>query len=114
MGIPGAKSFHLIAPGYGNVAGVASGKANPYYARFATSGTTTVLADALAQAPSFFSLFIGGNDVLSYATSGGVGINQTGNLDPSTYGSNDITDPNVFANVYNALATNLTAMEQKG
>ncbi|MDR6845207.1 SGNH/GDSL hydrolase family protein [Flavobacterium granuli] len=114
LGIPGAKSFHLLAPGYGNVAGVASGKANPYYARFATSGSTTVLADALVQAPSFFSLFIGGNDVLSYATSGGIGVNQTGNLDPSTYGGNDITDPNVFANVYNALATNLTASGAKG
>ena len=114
LGIPGAKSYHLLAAGYGNAAGVASGKANPYYARFATSGTTTVLADALAQNPTFFSLFIGGNDVLGYATSGGVGVNQTGNLDPSTYGGNDITDPNVFANVYNALATNLTAKGAKG
>lgn len=114
LGIPGAKSYHLVAPGYGNVAGVASGKANPYYARFAGSATTTVLADALVQAPTFFSLFIGGNDVLGYATSGGVGVNQTGNLDPSTYGGNDITDPNVFANVYNALITNLTANGAKG
>ena len=114
LGVPGAKSFHLVAPGYGNVAGVASGKSNPYYARFATSGTTTVLADALAQNPTFFSLFIGGNDVLAYATSGGIGVNQTGNLDPSTYGGNDITDPNVFANVYNSLATNLTAKGAKG
>ncbi|MBW4361126.1 SGNH/GDSL hydrolase family protein [Flavobacterium taihuense] len=114
LGIPGAKSYHLIAAGYGNTAGVAIGKANPYYARFATSGTTTVLADALVQAPSFFSLFIGGNDVLGYATSGGIGVNQTGNLDPSTYGANDITDPNVFANVYSALATNLTATGAKG
>jgi lysophospholipase L1-like esterase len=114
LGIPGAKSYHLLAAGYGNVAGVASGKANPYYARFATSGSTTVLADALAQAPTFFSLFIGGNDVLGYATSGGIGVNQTGNLDPSTYGGNDITDPNVFANVYGALATNLTANGAKG
>jgi lysophospholipase L1-like esterase len=114
LGVPGAKSFHLIASGYGNVAGVASGKANPYYARFASSGTATVLADALTQAPTFFSLFIGGNDVLGYATSGGVGVNQTGNLDPSTYGSNDITDPNVFANVYNGLVTNLTAKGAKG
>ncbi|HKO75896.1 MAG TPA: hypothetical protein VJU52_01685 [Flavobacterium sp.] len=114
LGIPGAKSYHLVAPGYGNVAGVASGKANPYFARFASSGTTTVLADALTQAPTFFSLFIGGNDVLGYATSGGIGVNQTGNFDPSTYGSNDITDPNVFANVYNALAANLTAKGAKG
>ncbi len=28
------------------------------------------------------------------------GVDQTGNLDPSTYGGNDITDPNVFASVY--------------
>nr|WP_315151581.1 SGNH/GDSL hydrolase family protein [uncultured Flavobacterium sp.] len=114
LGIPGAKSYHLVAPGYGNAAGVASGKANPYYARFASSGTATVLADALTQVPTFFSLFIGGNDVLGFATSGGVGVNQTGNLDPATYGSNDITDPNVFANVYNGLVTNLTANGAKG
>ena len=114
LGIPGAKGYHLVAPGYGNVAGVATGKANPYYARFAVTTNTTVLADALAQAPTFFSLFIGGNDVLGYATSGGIGINQTGNLDPSTYGGNDITDPNVFASVYNGLITNLTANGAKG
>ena len=29
MGVPGAKSFHLSAPGYGNAAGIASGAANP-------------------------------------------------------------------------------------
>ncbi|WP_035668834.1 SGNH/GDSL hydrolase family protein [Flavobacterium sp. 83] len=114
LGIPGAKSYHLVAPGYGNVAGVASGKANPYFARFATSSGTTVLADALVQAPTFFSLWIGGNDVLGYATSGGVGVNQTGNLDPATYGGNDITDPNVFASVYSSLVTNLTANGAKG
>lgn len=114
LGIPGAKSYHLVASGYGNTAGVASGKANPYFARFSSSATTTVLADALAQSPSFFTLFIGGNDVLAYATSGGIGVNQTGNMDPSTYGSNDITDPNVFANVYGSLATSLTANGAKG
>ncbi len=114
LGIPGAKSYHLVASGYGNVAGVAGGLANPYYARFSTSATSTVLADAIAQTPTFFSLWIGGNDVLGYATSGGVGVNQTGNLTPSTYGSNDITDPTVFASVYNTLVTNLTANGAKG
>ena len=100
MGIPGAKSFHLAAPGYGNVAGVPTGAANPYFARIATSANATVIADAASQSPSFFSLWIGNNDILSYATSGGVGVDQTGNIDPSTYGPNDITDPNVFASVY--------------
>jgi lysophospholipase L1-like esterase len=114
MGVPGAKSFHLIAPGYGNVAGVAGGTANPYFARFATASGTTILGDALAQAPTFFSLWIGANDVLAYAVAGGSGKNQTGNLNPGTYGANDITDPNVFANVYSGLVTNLTTNGAKG
>jgi len=97
MGVPGAKSFHLVANGYGNMAGLASGTANPYFVRFASSSTASVLDDAKAQNPTFFSLWIGNNDVLSYATSGGVGTNQTGNTNPSTYSSNDITDPNVLA-----------------
>jgi len=114
MGVPGAKSFHLVAPGYGNVAGVATGLANPYFARFASSPTTTILQDAVAQNPTFFSLWIGNNDVLSYATSGGTGVNQAGNLNPATYGSNDITDPNVFATVYETMINALTANGAKG
>ena len=114
LGTPGAKSFHLLAPGYGNIGGIAVGTANPYFVRFASSPQTTVLADAIAQNPTFFSLWIGNNDVLSYATSGGVGVDQTGNFDPSTYGSNDITDPTVFANVYSQLVTSLTGTGADG
>ncbi|WP_419869197.1 G-D-S-L family lipolytic protein [Chryseobacterium sp. CT-SW4] len=110
FGVPGAKSYHLIAPGYGNIAGVATGMANPYYVRFSTSATSTVVSDAAAQNPTFYSLWIGNNDVLGYATSGGTNsqtvggvttytpaVNQTGNLNPTTYGSSDISDPNVVA-----------------
>ncbi|WP_435578260.1 G-D-S-L family lipolytic protein [Gilvibacter sp.] len=100
MGIPGAKSFHLVAPGYGDVNGVLTGTANPYYARIATNASATVVGDAASLNPSFFSLWIGNNDILSYATSGGSGVDQLGNLDPTTYGPNDITDPNVFASVF--------------
>lgn len=114
MGVPGAKSFHLLAPGYGNIANLALGKANPYFIRFASSPNTTILADAVAQSPTFFSLWIGNNDVLSYATSGGTGVNQTGNFDATTYGGNDITDPNVFATVYSGLVAQLTANGAKG
>jgi len=106
MGVPGAKSFHLVTPGYGTL--------NPYFGRFASSATATVIGDAVAQDPSFFSLWIGGNDVLSYATSGGIGTNQTGNPNPATYGGNDITDPNVFAATYTALVDNLTTNGAKG
>jgi len=97
MGVPGAKSFHLIAPGYGNIQGVATGASNPYFVRMASNPNATMLADATAQGATFFSISeIGGNDVLSYATTGGSGVDQTGNFDPSTYGPNDITDPTVF------------------
>ncbi len=102
MGVPGAKSFHLLAPGYGNPAGIGS-YANPYFVRFASSPGTTVLADAAAQQPTFFSLWIGNNDVLSYATSGGIGSDQTGNADYTTYGSNDISDPTVVAGSIQAI-----------
>lgn len=107
MGVPGAKSFHLLAPGYGNPAGIASGTANPYFVRFASSVSTTVLADAAVQQPTFFSLWIGNNDVLSYATSGGVGVNQTGNTNPATYGGNDISDPQVVAGSIQAILETL-------
>lgn len=114
MGVPGAKSFHLLAPGYGNVAGVATGQANPYFARFASTPNATVIGDAIAQEPTFFSLWIGNNDVLSYATSGGDGVYQKDNLDPSTYGGNDITNPNVFAQVYTGLVSSLVATGADG
>lgn len=121
-GIPGAKSFHIVAPGYGSVAGVPTGLSNPYFARFSSSETTTVLADALTQTPTFFTLSeMGGNDVLGYALAGGAGVDQsptadnpTGNLDPSTYGSTDITNPLVFDNVLNSMVTALTANGAKG
>ena len=114
LGVPGAKSYHLIASGYGNVAGVSTGRANPYFVRFASSASTTVLADAVAQDPTFFSLWIGGNDILGYATSGGSGTNQTGNLNPATYASNDITDPTVFASAYSTIVNAMTAKGAKG
>lgn len=116
LGVPGAKSFHLLTPGYGNPGGLATTPptANPYFVRFASAPGTSIIADAVAQSPTFFSLWIGGNDVLSYASSGGVGVNQTGNPNPATYGTNDITDPAVFENAYNNLVNALTANGAKG
>lgn len=115
LGIPGAKSFHLLSPTYGNLAGVLSGTANPYYVRM-NSANVSLVANAVAQSPSFFSLWIGNNDVLSFATSGGVGVdhNSTGNTNPATYGSNDITNNNAFASVYSTLLDALTAGGAKG
>lgn len=95
MGVPGAKSFHLLVPGYGAL--------NPYFARHATTTSATVLGDAVSLNPTFFTNWIGANDVLAYATSGGSGVDRTGNPDFTQYGPNDITDPTLFAGVYNLI-----------
>ena len=119
FGAPGAKSFHLLASGYGNLAGVPLGLANPYFARMASSPAASVMGDALATNPTFFTLSeVGGNDVLGYALSGGSGIdrspNTADNLNPANYGGNDITNPNVFANVFSGIVAALTANGAKG
>lgn len=101
MGVPGAKSYHLLANGYGNPANLPLGLANPFFVRFATSGTTSVIADAVAQNPTFFSLWIGNNDVLGYATTGGDGT------DP-------ITPLATFTGAYDASVNALTANGAKG
>jgi len=114
MGVPGAKSFHLLAAGYGNAAGLATGQANPYFVRMATSPSASVLGDALSLNPTFFTNWIGANDVLSFATTGGIGVNQAGNINPATYGLNDITDPTAFAGAYTMIINQLTANGAKG
>lgn len=63
LGVPGAKSSHLLAAGYGTM--------NPYYGRFASAATNAVLDELQHKKPTFFSLWIGNNDVLSYALAGG-------------------------------------------
>jgi hypothetical protein len=105
-GVPGAKSFHLLSPSYGSAAGLSTGTANPYYVRFAPNGTTSVLAYAVSQTPTFFSLWIGNNDVLGYATSGGDGSNPiTPSAGPAGVG---------FDATYDALVNTLTATGAKG
>lgn len=116
MGVPGAKSFHLLAPGYGNLTGVELGTGNPYFVRHASDPTATVLGDAMSLNPTFFTNWIGSNDVLAYATSGGSGVdhNQSGNTNFATYGSNDITHSAAFAGVYSNIVNTLTSNGAKG
>lgn len=116
FGVPGARVFHLAAPNYGAVSGVLTGTANPYYARFSSSESSTVIADAAAANGTFFTLWIGNNDILGYATSGGAGVdnNELNNVDPSMQGSNSITNNNVFAGVYQQLVAGLVANGAKG
>ncbi len=108
LGVPGAKSFHLLAPGYGNLANFPAA-ANPYFIRMTgTTPNASVLEMAMAQSPTFFSLSeIGGQDVLGYALSGG-----ESNPDASNY--SPITPSAVFEASYTALVDGLTANGAKG
>lgn len=108
MGVPGAKSFHLLFDGYGNPANLALPVplANPYFVRMASSPSATMLNDALVQMPTFFSLWIGNNDVLGYATTGGDGTDPLTPLDgPPGVG---------FTNTYGALISLLTQTGAQG
>lgn len=103
MGVPGAKSFHLLFDGYGNPANLATATANPYFVRMASSPSATVLGDAMAQNPSFFTVSeISGNDVLGYALAGGdATIDQ-------------ITPQAMFDGAFGALITTLTSSGAQG
>lgn len=116
-GVPGAKTFHLIAPGYGSMANLLVGKANPYFVRTATSDETTIMADVMSLKPTFFTNWIGANDVLAYATSGGEGLDQNeqaSGMDVTQYGSNDITHVGVFKMAYEGIVNTLTSGGAKG
>lgn len=96
LGIPGARSFHLLNDQYGDPT-LEPGRFNPFYARFASvPGVSTALTDALSLSPTFFSLWIGGNDVLGYALAGGEGELQG-------TGGDDITPTNVFNQSYEGI-----------
>ncbi len=121
FGTPGAKIYHLLADGYGSVAGVPLELSNPYYARFSSSETSSIISDVVSAQPTFFTMIdAGGNDVLGYALAGGgffngeQAVNQEGNFDPSAYGTWDITDSNVFANAFGSVVTALTSTGAKG
>ncbi|OBX21394.1 hypothetical protein LX77_02132 [Gelidibacter algens] len=106
MGIPGAKSYHLLFDGYGNPINLATATANPYFIRMASTPSATVLGDAMSQSPTFFSLWIGNNDVLGYALTGGDGTNPITPLDgPQGVG---------FAQTYGAIVATLTSAGAQG
>jgi lysophospholipase L1-like esterase len=94
QGVPGAKLTDLSDPNY----------ANPYFARMRTPGQT-MLTLATDLDATFFSLWIGNNDVLGYATSGG---------DDGPTGPNGLTDAATFKTQYDAAVAALTANGAKG
>ncbi|MFT4061742.1 MAG: SGNH/GDSL hydrolase family protein [Edaphocola sp.] len=67
VGIPGIRCIDYTLTGYGML--------NPYATRFFSNPATQRAIDvALQPIPTFFTLWLGANDVLGYATSGGSGV----------------------------------------
>lgn len=101
LGVPAAKAIHMGVSGYGDPAGILAGTANPYFTRFASNpATASMIGDAIAQAPSFYVMWAGNNDVLLYATDGGVGVD-------GGYAYSDITNPAAFDFAYKELVGEL-------
>ncbi len=71
IGVPDLDITKINTPGYGNSAS-GTGNYNEFYSRITSDEINgTVLGDALAQNPTFFTVRLGEQDILNYATSGG-------------------------------------------
>ncbi len=100
VGVPGIRCIDYDFVGYGAL--------NPYSKRFFPSPTTnTAMEVALLKVPTFFSVWLGSNDVLGYATGGGVG-SENG------VAMGDISNPQVFEMTYNKLINKLVEFDAKG
>lgn len=95
-GVPGIKLNDADNPGYGN--------ANGYFERFFTNSSPTITTSyqdfVTSKSFTFFTNWLGNNDALGYATSGGAG--------------DVLTDKSVFITKYTALVNKLTATGAKG
>jgi len=108
LGVPGIKSFHLDNPEVANLSPT-NQLFNPFYYRFASAPqSSTILGDALLSDPTFFSLWLGNNDVLWYAINGGENAVQPG------MSQFDITPVDTFKNALQNAVVKLTATGAKG
>lgn len=72
LGVPGMRLIELPVNGYGTL--------NPFYTRFALDvATSSVLEQAITKQPSFITLWLGNNDVFTWASGGGVGPDAADN-----------------------------------
>ncbi len=108
LGVPGIRVKDITVNGYGS-----SPQANPYFYRMlgGKDANTSYLQMVSESNPTFFTSWLGNNDVLGYATSGGAfGIDGL----PGT-GINGLTDPDTeFKPSYDALMSALTSGGAKG
>lgn len=93
-GIPGLKLSEVFNTSVPNAS------SNPFFARMSSSANASVIDDAFASQPTFFSLFLGLEEVLEYAKSGGTNEHITPNI--------------LFASYYEQVLQIATANGSKG
>lgn len=94
LGVPGISVLASASGQYGAI--------NPYYERLLEPGevgTKPYVQEVVESDPTFFTLWLGNNDVLGYATKGGEPTNPLEQL----------TAPALFSSIYNTLVSSLTA-----
>ena len=105
LSVPGLKATTAVYPGYGDYT-KGAGNYNPFFTRMvADPQSASVLSEAAAQAPTFFSLFLGSDDVMLYALSGGAQDAITPSAGPAGFGFDASID---------AIVNTLTANGAKG
>ncbi|MBS1772917.1 MAG: hypothetical protein JST82_08650 [Bacteroidetes bacterium] len=101
MGVPGIRCIDFLVRGYGML--------NPYARRFYLDPAGSRPADEAAVLhPTFFTLWIGSNDVLGYATNGG------DQASPGAGGVNTISNVDMFNAAYDTTLSNLRRSGAQG
>lgn len=110
VGVPGIRCIDYLAAGYAYIAAVFGGV--PYASRFYPDPENeTPLNEALRINATFFTCWLGNNDVLGYATAGGQG-DIGGN--PPLIPTYNISPTGMFQTVYDSVINALTRNGAKG
>ena len=103
FGVPGMRAIEAVVPGYG--------QANPFFGRFASSPAASVLGDAVAAQGTFFTVWLGGNDVLSWAVEGGAPPDGEDSVAAQLTNPNTLTNIGSFTAAYQAVITSMLSVE---
>lgn len=107
FGVPGARAIDAVFSGYG--------LANPFFGRFASAADASMIGDAARAQGTFFTVWLGSNDVLGWALSGGSA--PDGEVDPAAQATNPATLTSIasFTQAYQGIISSMLATpEAKG
>ncbi len=107
FGVPGVRAIDAVVPGYA--------QANPFFGRFASAPDASLLGDAARAQGTFFTVWLGSNDVLGWALSGGSA--PDGEVDPAAQATNPATLTSIasFTQAYQGIVSSMLATpEAKG